>query len=73
MYSQPPALEQERENDLFMCVARLKERYDKRRQEEVCERYDEGYIDAEEGERDITQVDESLKKGFNQDRKSKGV
>jgi len=69
----PPALEHEREKELAVCVARLKERYDKKQQEEVCERYDEGYIEAAEGEQRVTEVDEELKKGFNQDRKKKVV
>ena len=60
------------EKELAVCVARLKERYDKKQQEEVCERYDEGYIEAAEGAQEVTKVDEELKKGFNQVRKNKG-
>jgi DNA primase len=69
----PPAMEHVREKELNVCVRRLKERYDKKQQEEVCERWDEGYIEAEEGKQEVTKVDESLKKGFNQDRKKKVV
>ena len=60
------------EKELAVCVARLKERYDKKQQEEGCERYDEGYIEAAEGAQEVTKVDEELKKGFNQVRKNKG-
>jgi len=69
----PPAMENEREKELQVCVRRLKEAYLKKKQLELCEMYDDGSLESDGGQRSISDVDEELKKVFNQVRKSKGV
>jgi DNA primase len=69
----PPAMEHEREQELQACVRRLKEIYLKKKQLELCEMYDDGSLEADGGQRSIVDVDEELKKVFNQVRKSKGA
>jgi len=69
----PPAMEHEREMELRICVRRLKESYLKKKQLELCEMYDEGSLETDTGWQSIMDVDEELKKVFNQNRDKKGV
>jgi len=68
----PPAEEREREKDLAECVRRLKEKYLKKKQLEICEMYDDGSLTPDGGVQSLTDVDEELKKVFNQSRDKKG-
>ena len=68
----PPAMEDEREKELGVCVRRLKEAYLKKKQLELCEMYDDGSLESDGGQRSIVDVDEELKKVFNQVKQKKG-